>query len=170
MKSSQVFPGMVFIGAGIYFLTHLFVPALASQWMTWETLLIWLGLALSIDGFLSKSGSALLPGVFMVGIGIHFHATGLYPNWPSHIGTLAVFFGIACLIAFLRTKKDFLFAGVLSICIGGLFLFFEPVVERITEASESFSFIWPLLLLAFGVFLLFKGKRKRHRKGTFRRK
>ncbi|QQK80954.1 hypothetical protein HUG20_14335 [Salicibibacter cibi] len=170
MKSSQIFPGMVFIGAGIYFLTNIFAPAVAAQWMTWETLLIWLGLALSIDGFLSKSGSALLPGIFMVGIGVHFHATFIYPNWPSHIGILATFLGIACLIAFLRTKKDFLFAGILSVGIGGLFLFFEPVVERIAEASESFSFIWPLLLLTLGVFLLFKRKGKRNRKGTFRRR
>ncbi|AXF55803.1 hypothetical protein [Salicibibacter kimchii] len=163
MKSNQVFPGMVFIGAGVYYLTHLFAPAAANQWITWETMVIWLGLALSIDGFLSKSGPALLPGVFMIGIGVHFHATELYPNWPSHIGTLATFFGIACLIAYLRTKKDFLFIGIVSICIGGLFLFFEPIAERIAEASESFSFIWPLLLLVLGVFLLFKGKRKKNR-------
>ncbi|QDI91048.1 hypothetical protein EPH95_07500 [Salicibibacter halophilus] len=170
MKNNQIFPAMIFIGAGAYYLTHLFAPEVAAQWMTWETLLIWLGLALSMDGFFSKAGSALLPGIFMIGIGVHFHAIALYPNWPNNIGILAAFFGIACMIAFLRTQKDFLFVGILSICIGALFLFFEPAVERIAEASDSFSFIWPLLLLVLGVFLLFRRKKKRHRKGAFRKR
>ncbi|MBB6448331.1 membrane-bound ClpP family serine protease [Geomicrobium halophilum] len=165
MKRNNIFIGMIFIGFGVYYLTQEITPTLAEHWLSWETLLIWIGLALSMDGFIRRNGTTLLPGIFMVGMGLHFHAIAIYPNWPTHAGMIATLLGIACLITYLKTKKEFLFIGILLMCIGFLFIFFEPLVQRIETATETYAFIWPLLLIVTGFILLFKRQKKRKVKG-----
>ncbi|SDI58617.1 hypothetical protein [Natribacillus halophilus] len=164
MKNNRIFPGMIFIGGGLYYLAYAFAPQFANEWMTWETLLVWLGVALAFEGFFTKSGAAVLPGIFIIGLGIHFHAVTIYPNWPNDVGVIATLLGIACLITYLFARKDTLLLGVLLICLGALFLFFEPVVANIAEATETITFIWPILLLVIGGLLLFRRKNKRFKR------
>jgi hypothetical protein len=95
MKNQRIFPGIILIGFGAYFLLQQSGITIFQQFFTWPTLLIIVGIAFLGQGFSANDHEAILPGVIMAGFGLHFHLVGKVSFWPSNnIGMLILIISI----------------------------------------------------------------------------
>lgn len=158
MRKTNDLTAYILIGVGLYFLLpHLNIPFL-SNLSTWPSLLIILGVSLLIHSYLSRDYPKVFPGVILTGLGIHFHAVTIYPAWIDHWSVYVIIIGLAFLIRFQKTKGG-LYPGLILLFIG-LFMLFSVAnqgipdsIDRIVDLVEAY---WPIGLIIFGIYLLFK--------------
>jgi len=150
----------ILIGVGLYFLLpHLNIPFL-ENFSTWPSLLIILGVSLLLHSYLSRDYHRLFPGVILLGLGIHFHAVTLYPDWIDHWSIYAVIIGLAFLIRYQKTKAG-LYPGLIFLFLGLLMLFSvtnHGISHSIDQVISFIETYWPVGLIIFGIYLIFKKK------------
>jgi hypothetical protein len=156
MKRHGIFPGIILIGIGFYFLIEkLHLPYLSS-FFTWPTLLLIVGIAFLAQSLFSNETSSLFPGVVLVGLGVHFHALKFLSFWPDHWGMYTFIIGIAYLGKYKKTKSGLL-PGVLLLVISLLALFYDGVIGWLNWVGQFVGFFeqfWPIALITIGIYLI----------------
>ncbi|WP_440896012.1 LiaI-LiaF-like domain-containing protein [Amphibacillus sp. Q70] len=160
MRKQNYLTAYILIGAGLYFLLQQWHIPFLSNFSTWPTLLILLGVSLLIHSYLSRDYDKLFPGVILLGLGVHFHAVAIYPNWVEHWSIYAIIIGLAFLIRYQKTKVG-LYPGLIILFIG-LFMLLSITNSQFSQSVHQFISLlenyWPIGLIVFGVYLLFKRK------------
>ncbi|MCM3568372.1 LiaF transmembrane domain-containing protein [Neobacillus mesonae] len=162
MKNQRIFPGIILIGFGIYFLLQQAGVSFFQTFSTWPTLIIIVGLAFLGQGYGAKDAESILPGVIMFGFGLHFLLAGRITSWPhNHIGMLILIISIGFFLRFQRTNNG-LFQAFLFLIISVLLLFYDQIAGYFGLLQSGMSFIWkfwPALLIVVGIYFLLKRKK-----------
>ncbi|MEC5422025.1 DUF5668 domain-containing protein [Virgibacillus sp. C22-A2] len=158
MKKKNALAAYILIGIGVYFLlVQLKIPIL-TNFYSWQTLLIVIGLALLIHSYTSKNYQNLFSGTIILGLGIHFHGVAHYSFWINHWGMYLLIVGIAFIVRYLQTKMG-LFPGILLISIAMIMIFSVnlPIwFDWIYVVIDIIERFWPVALIIIGIYLLKK--------------
>ena len=161
MKKQNTFAAYLLIGVGAYFLLRQLKVPIVTDFYSWPTLLIIVGLALLIHSYTSRNYQNLFIGTIVLGLGIHFHGVAHYTFWIDHWAVYLLIVGIAFIIRYVHTK-DGLFPGVLLIAFSIIMIFSInlPVwfdwIYIVIDYIETF---WPAMLIIIGIYLLLKKKK-----------
>jgi hypothetical protein len=162
MKNQRIFPGVILIGFGAYFLLQQMGITIFQAFFTWPTLLIIVGLAFLGQGYTAKEHEAILPGVIMTGFGLHFHLVNRLSIWPHNtIGMLILIISIGCFLRFQKTSNG-LFQAFLFLLIAVLLLFYTKIAGNLGLLQNGVSIVWkfwPALLIIIGIYFLLKKKK-----------
>ncbi|WP_106497001.1 LiaI-LiaF-like domain-containing protein [Lentibacillus sp. Marseille-P4043] len=160
MKKQNSFAGYLLIGLGAFFLLRELKLPIVTDFYSWTTLLIIIGLALLIHSYSSKDYQNLFTGTIILGLGIHFHGVNHYTFWIDHWAVYPLIVGIAFIVRYLRTKKGLL-PGVILVIVSLLLIFSIrlPVwfnwIYTIVDLIERF---WPIIIIIIGIYFLKKRK------------
>ncbi|WP_227936694.1 LiaI-LiaF-like domain-containing protein [Alkalihalobacillus deserti] len=158
MKTQRIFPGVLLIGVGCYYLLQQFSIPFNQQLLTWPSLLFVIGIAFLLQAYFGKEASMIFPGVLLTGLAIHFHLDTIVHWWPSHWGIYTLIVGVSFLFSYVKSKKEGLLPAVILL---GLSLFSFTSVNPFLWLQEGFSFVsslWPIFLIGVGLLLLFRRK------------
>ncbi|GAB3050088.1 LiaI-LiaF-like domain-containing protein [Virgibacillus ainsalahensis] len=160
MKRQNSLIAYILIGIGIFFLLKELKVPIITDFYSWTTLLIIVGLALIIHSYRARKYQNLFVGTIVLGMGIHLHGMNHYSFWIDHWAAYPLIIGIAFLIRYTKTKKG-LFPGVLLIAVSILLIFSIQLPEWLSwiylviDFTEKF---WPVILIVVGLYLLKKKK------------
>ncbi|WP_077327260.1 LiaI-LiaF-like domain-containing protein [Virgibacillus siamensis] len=160
MKKQNTFAAYILIGVGIYFLLRKLQIPIITDFYSWPTLLIIIGIALLIYSYTARDYQHLFSGTVVLGIGIHFHGLEHYGFWIDHWAVYLLIVGIAFIVRAIRTKKGFMM-GLLLIGLAILFIFsfkLPGLFDWVYDATDFFENFWPLLLIVIGIIWLKKKK------------
>lgn len=160
MKKKNAFSAYLLIGIGVYFLLRQLKIPILTDFYSWQTLLIIVGLALLIHSYTSKNYQNLFTGTIVLGLGIHFHGVAHYSFWIDHWAVYLLIVGIAFIVRYVHTKSG-LFPGVLLIAFAIIMIFSIQLPIWFDWIYIVINFIekfWPILLIVLGVYLLTKKK------------
>ncbi len=155
-KRGSPIPGLILIALGIFFLlANLDVFSIHGE-LVWTYVLIFLGISFWIGYFFDRSQvGRLMPGCVLLTLGLLFHYTSTHGwdtisiLWPFFL--LAPAFGFYAMFIFGPRDRSLLVpAGILTI-LAAVFLF--------QNYDRDIRFIWPVVLIAIGVLLLYRGRR-----------
>ncbi|RDI44178.1 LiaI-LiaF-like domain-containing protein [Falsibacillus pallidus] len=156
-KNQKIFPGIILIGFGLYFYMQQADIVIFKEVYTWPTLLIIVGVAFLGQGYWANEYEAILPGVILVGFGLHFHVVNKLAIWPDHIGTFILIIALGFLLRYQKTGNG-LFQGLLFLLLSILLLFYDKVISwfGILENKVDVAWnLWPVLLIIIGIYLIF---------------
>ncbi|MDP4084530.1 MAG: DUF5668 domain-containing protein [Bacillota bacterium] len=162
MKNQRIFPGIILIGFGAYFFLQQSNVTIFQQFYTWPTLLIIVGIAFLCQGYIGKDYEAILPGVILLGFGVHFHVVGHLAIWPNQIGAFIFIIAIGFFLRYQKTRNG-LFQGILFLILALLSLFYNKIATYLGLLENGVSLawkFWPIILIAVGVYSLFIRKKK----------
>ncbi|GAE34923.1 LiaI-LiaF-like domain-containing protein [Halalkalibacter akibai] len=158
MKTQRIFPGVLLIGVGCYYLLQQFSLPYHKQLLSWPSLLFVIGLAFLLQAHFGREHSMIFPGVLLTGLAIHFHLDVIVDWWPSHWGIYTLIVGLAFLFSYFKNRKD---GFVPAIVLLTLSLMSFTTINPIHWLVEGFSFIqhlWPIFLIVVGIFLILRKK------------
>lgn len=161
MKKQSIFPGILLIGIGLYFLLEQLQFTALQQFYSWPTLLMIIGVAFLAQAYSGRDYQNIIPGFILLGIGTHFHLLNFMPNWPDHWAVYTVIIGIAFLLRYQQTKSG-LMPALLLIVISIIALFYHKVsgwlgwIGSIVQIVEDY---WAVGLILAGVYILFIKKK-----------
>ncbi|ARI76908.1 LiaI-LiaF-like domain-containing protein [Halobacillus mangrovi] len=158
MKKQNSLTGFLLVGLGLYFLIRQFNIPFLSQFYSWPTLLIIVGVAFLLHSYLTKDYANIFTGALLLGFGIHFHGLNHFPFWIDHWSVYLLIIGIAILLRYQKTKSGLIPALIL---VGlGLFALLVPTTPSwFTSIQMIFQWIerfWPVVLILFGFYMLKK--------------
>jgi hypothetical protein len=161
MKNQRIFPGIILIGFGGYFLLQQMGLSIFQQF-SWSTILMIIGIAFLGQGYGAKDYEAILPGVIMFGIGLHFQLLNVVTFWPHN--TLGMTILIISFGFFLRFQKvnNGLFQAFLFLIVAALLLFYDKIASYFGLLQNGMSIVWkfwPALLIVIGIYFLLKKKK-----------
>ncbi|QSS99135.1 hypothetical protein IMZ31_13725 [Pontibacillus sp. ALD_SL1] len=161
MKRQNTFSGLLLIGIGLYFLLREFQIPLLTQFYSWPTILMIIGIALLLHSYIAMEYDTLFSGGVLLGLGIHFHGLRNYSFWIDHWGIFPLIIGLSFLLRFQKTRKG-IFPAIILITLS-LFVIFASNkpgwfywINVVVHFIETF---WPLLLVGFGLYLLWFKKK-----------
>ncbi|RDW21649.1 hypothetical protein CWR45_01895 [Oceanobacillus chungangensis] len=160
MKKQNALLAYILIGIGIFFLLRQLKIPILTDFYSWQTFLIVIGLALLIHGYSAKHYQNLFSGTIVLGVGIHLHGLAHYSFWIDHWAVYVLIVGIAFIIQYSKTKNG-LFPGVLLILLSLLLIFSNRLAINLTWLNDIIHFIerfWPIILIIIGFYLLQKKK------------
>jgi hypothetical protein len=161
MKNQRIFPGIILIGFGAYFLMQRSNVQLFQDFYSWPTLLLIVGIAFLFQGYGAKDYEAILPGVILAGFGLHFHIVRRLEVWPDHIGTFILIIALGFLLRAQKAGAGF-FQGLLFLAISILLLFYDKAEQLLGPLGPGLSSIlrfWPAALVLVGLYLLLSKKK-----------
>lgn len=156
MKHNNVFSGIVLIGLGLYYLSQNWTFPYLEFIHNWPTLMLVFGIAFLIQGKLSKDTTNYFPGIILVGLGIHFHATHLVKGWPNQWEIYILLIGIAFISQANRTKRQGTFLGSLFVLISILGLFSTGFVSWAGKLFDLIESFWYIVLIVIGIYMVVK--------------
>lgn len=142
------------------FLVNQLFPTLFSGF-SWPWILLALGGIFALVSLIGRVGGLMIPGVILLGLGgIFFYqdTTGNWDSWAYIWALIPAFVGLGMLIGGLydpelraarRVALLLIAGGLLMFVIFGGFFGLDPSLVR----------FWPVLLILFGLFVLFKALR-----------
>ncbi|KHD86900.1 LiaI-LiaF-like domain-containing protein [Heyndrickxia ginsengihumi] len=166
MKNQKIFPAVILIGFGLYFYLQRYHLEGMAQYFTWPTLLIIVGLAFLGQGYWGNDYEAILPGVILVGFGLHFHIVHKIAIWPDNIGIFILIISLGFLLRYQKTGDGLLY-GLLFLLLSVVLLFSDKTLSWFGLVENNVSSLWnfwPAILVIIGFYLLIikrKGKGKR---------
>jgi len=161
MKNQRIFPGIILIGVGIYFFLQHAGISISPQFYSWPTLLIIVGIAFLGQGYIGKDYEAILPGVILVGFGLHFHVLSRFPLLANHIGTFILILALGLFLRYQKTNSG-LFQAMLFLILSVFLLFYDNISDYFGYLQDNASTIWkfwPLFLIGIGIFFVFRSKK-----------
>jgi hypothetical protein len=162
MKKISLLPGIILLGIGIFYSTQKLNIHLFDNQNSWQALLILLGAAYLISGHFEKDHTAILPGVILTGLGIHFIFQTKLPSWPDHPAAFLFILALGMLLTAIKTKSGY-GPGILLLAIGLFLHFFQTIIQSLTIVENGIHLIetyWPFLLILIGVYVLFIKRKK----------
>ncbi|RLL47948.1 hypothetical protein D8M04_01335 [Oceanobacillus piezotolerans] len=160
MKKQNTLFAYLLIGIGLYFLLKQLQFPILTNFYSWQSLLIIIGLAFLIHSFSSKHYQNLFTGTLLLGLGIHFHGLAHYGFWIDHWASYTLIIGIAFLVRAWKTKQGFLM-GFLFTILSIIFIFSSRLsiyFYWLDDVVGILEMAWPILLIVVGIFFLFKRK------------
>ena len=160
MKKQHSFGAYILIGIGIFFLLRQLKVPIFTNFYSWQTIVIIIGLALLIHSYKSKNYQNVFSGVVILGIGIHFHGLEHYSFWIDHWAVYILIIGIAFLIKYMKTKNGFLY-GIILTGLALLLLFPINLPNWLNWIYILLDFVerfWAIILIVAGIYLLRRGK------------
>lgn len=160
LKKQNFFIGYLFIGIGAFFLLKQLKIPIFTDFYSWPTLLIIIGLALIIYSYRLKEYHSLFSGTLILGLGIHFHGMTHYHFWIDHWAMYTLIVGIAFIIRSLKTKKGFLI-GLAFVSISLIIIFSIKLPAWFDWVYSVVGYIenyWPLALIILGIYFLRRKK------------
>lgn len=157
MKNQRIFPGIILLGFGLYFFWQQTNITLFSEFMTWPTLLMIVGIAFLCQGYSGKDYEAIFPGVILTGFGFHFHVVDKFSIWPDASGALLLFIALGSVLRSQKTGNG-LFQGILFLSLAGLIIFYNKILGwfgLLKNNVDAVAQYWPILLIIIGTYLLF---------------
>lgn len=158
MKKQHALLGFILIGIGVYFLLKKLHFPILTDFYSWPTLLILIGLAFLLHGYFSKDYTKLFPGTIVLGLGIHFHGLNHYLFWIDHWGVYLLILSTAYLVRFQKTKSG-LFPGLILLFLALFSIFTSKIPNWFPWINKPINMVeefWPVLLIIIGVFLLIR--------------
>lgn len=163
MKKQPLLSGVILFGFGIYFLLQQYHFTLIEEFYTWPTLLVIVGGGFLVQAYIGKAYEAILPGVVLTGIGVHFHITNNLDVWPDHTGIFLLVIALGLLLTYVKTGAGMI-QGILFLLAAILILFFDKLTEWVSLNGHNIAIIskiWPFIFIIFGAYLLFFSKKQR---------
>jgi hypothetical protein len=160
MKNKNTLTAYMLIGIGLYFLLRQLKLPIFTDFYSWPTILIIIGIALLIYSFQAKDYNSLFSGTLLFGLGIHFHGIKHYGFWIDHWAMYPLIVGIAFLVRYVKTKQG-LFPGLILIVLSCIFIFSINIPSWFNWIHDIVDFIdvyWPIVLVVIGIYLLKKRK------------
>ncbi|WP_067727261.1 LiaI-LiaF-like domain-containing protein [Oceanobacillus damuensis] len=158
MKKQNSLLAYLLIGIGIYFLLRELKIPILTDFYSWQTLLIIIGLSLLIHSYTSKGYQNLFGGTIILGIGIHLHGVQHYSFWIDHWAVFLLIIGLAFIVRYSKTKNGLL-PGLFLVALAVLMIFsinlpdYLDWIYEIVDVLESF---WPIALILVGIYFLRK--------------
>ncbi|MFJ7974721.1 LiaI-LiaF-like domain-containing protein [Peribacillus sp. NPDC096379] len=161
MKTQRIFPGIILLGFGLYFLLQQYNLVLFEGFFNWPTVLCIIGAAFLGEAYGGKQFQAILPGVILFGTGLHYHLVDHLAFWPNHIGVLQLIVAIGFLMQASKTKSS-LTKGILLLIIAIITVYYDQLISKFglseTALANSASY-WPFLVMGIGIYILFIKKK-----------
>lgn len=160
MKKQHAFAGYLLIGIGLYFLLSKLELPILTDFYSWPTLFIIIGLAFLIHTYKTKDYQNLFSGTIILGLGVHFHGVNHYSFWIDHWGVYLLIVGTAFIVRFLKTKKG-LFPGFILIGLSLIVIFtvnLPPYLSWVYQILDLVENYWPIVLIGIGVYFLRRKK------------
>ncbi|QHS22926.1 hypothetical protein GWK91_08190 [Virgibacillus sp. MSP4-1] len=157
MKKQNLFISTFLIGMGLYFLLQSHSVPMLSSFRSWPTILMILGASFLTEAFIGRKKDHIFPGVLILGFGIHYHGLLTYEFWFQHWSIYLLIIGLAFFFKNQGGRK----LGILLLIISGLFILlqWQPVwFQSLPSFSLEGISLLPLLLIGFGLYLLFLSK------------
>ncbi|MDT8859496.1 DUF5668 domain-containing protein [Alkalihalobacillus sp. MEB130] len=158
MKTQRIFPGVLLIGAGCYYLLQQFSIPYDQQILSWPSLLLVLGLAFLLQAYIGREYTMIFPGILLFGLAIHFHLLELVSVWPNHWGMYTSLVGLAFILSARKMKQDGMLIGILLIVFSLLSFASINPFSWLYDAYSFLSSLWPIFLIGAGLFLLLRKK------------
>lgn len=160
MRKKHTLTAFLLIGIGTYFLLKQLKFPIITDFYSWPTLLMIVGIAFLLHSYIAKDYDKLFPGVIILGIGIHYHGLNHYTFWIDHWGIYTIIIGLAFLIRYQKTKSGLLFGLILlALSFIAIFASNQPSwFYWINEFMALLETFWPLALVLVGAYLLFNKK------------
>ncbi len=161
MKKQGIFPGILLIGIGLYFLLQELHYTKLEPFYTWPTLLIIIGIAFLARSKSGGDSDSIFPGIVLTGLGIHFHAAGTLPFWPDHWAVYTIILGFAFLAKWKKTGSG-IAAGLILLGLSAFALFYDGLMAWLGLIDRTIGWIerfWPAALIALGLYFLFVRKK-----------
>lgn len=162
-KQGSILLGMLFIVAGLFFLAAQLFPALAA-WLNfgslWPGIVLGVGLLFLLNAFVSDPSTAV-PGVIVTTVG----SILFYQNWTGNWGFWQLWLLMPGAVGGGILLYSLL-AGKLRETRGAVvvLLTVSTVLFLVFSGSWLIWQLWPVALIALGVYLLFKNMR--HGRGS----
>ncbi|MBD8068871.1 hypothetical protein F7888_07770 [Bacillus sp. PS06] len=161
MKKHSIFPGIILIGIGTYFLLQQLSITLFTGFFSWSTLVMIIGIALLVQAYSANDHSQILPGVILTGFGFHFHPMNTLSIWPDHFGMLVFIVALGFILRSLKTKVEYS-QGFILMAFALLLLNYDAFINQLGALGSGLSLItrfWPVILIGIGFYLLFIKKK-----------
>ncbi|BAC14027.1 LiaI-LiaF-like domain-containing protein [Oceanobacillus iheyensis] len=161
MKKQHSLIAYLFIAIGVYFLFRELKLPFFTDFYSWQTLLMIIGIGVLIHSYTTRTYNNLFAGTLILGIGIHLHGVKHYHFWIDHWGVFPLIIGLALLVRYSKTKKGLL-SGIVIVIIGLLFIFSDQLsyyTEWMNPITNLLDRFWPILLILLGFFMLRKPKK-----------
>src|SRR5699024_1368248 len=113
-RKQNAFAAYILIGIGAYFLLKQMKIPILTDFYSWPTLLIIIGIALLIHSYKARDFQHLFTGTVLFGLGIHFHGLKHYSFWINHWAVYLLIVGAGFLIRSLKTKEGLIPGVILS--------------------------------------------------------
>ncbi|WP_018921634.1 LiaI-LiaF-like domain-containing protein [Salsuginibacillus kocurii] len=158
MKRKGLFPGLLLIGSGLFFLLQTWNAPFADYFLRWPSIFILIGAAFIIQGLKKKQAESLLPGFIFLSYGLHFLLVEM-EFWPAHPGMYWLLLGFSFLLTYIVSKKEGLGPGIFLLLVGIALFFGEEVIELFGAYSQYIEQFWPLVFILGGLYFLFVYKK-----------
>ncbi|MEK3807752.1 DUF5668 domain-containing protein [Bacillus sp. FSL H8-0547] len=161
MKKSTNFSAYALLAIGFYYALETFQIKLFDQQQSWQTLLILFGLAFLIGGHFDQDENAILPGILLGGLGVHFLCFGQFPDWPEHAPAITFIIGLGIILRSAKTKTGSV-QGIILLLLAAFLHFFDSIINGLGWVEQGVQVVqkfWPVLLILGGFYLLFLKKK-----------
>jgi hypothetical protein len=161
MKKQGIFPGIILIGFGLYFLFQQLQLQIFQDFFSWPSFLVIIGIALFGQAYSSKDYHNLLPAFILTGLGIHFHSISYFSFWPDHLPMFMLIVGIGFLLRYQKTKNG-LSSGLFLLVLSVFLLYYDSFMNWLSLLKNGFSLLhkfWPIMMIVVGFYLLFFKKK-----------
>ena len=162
MKKITLLPTMLLLGIGIFYSIQKLNIHLFEGQNSWPFLLILLGLTFLVSGHFEQDASAILPGIILAGLGIHFHFASKIASWPDYPAAFLFILSLGMILTATKTKTGYQ-QGLIILAIGLFLHFFHKIIQSLTIIENGVDFIetyWPLLFIVIGDLLLVLRRRR----------
>lgn len=122
MRKQSNLTAYLLIVIGGYFLIKQFNLPFLSDFSSWTTLIMLIGIAFLLNSYTSKDYGNLFSGVLILGLGIHFHGLENYSNWIDHWAVYPLMIGIVYIVRFLKTRNG-LIPGLILVGFSSIMAF-----------------------------------------------
>lgn len=157
MKQRHTFFGFLLIIIGLLFLGKQFNFSFIDFLLNWQWILIILGLFNLVEAIFNKGKHQILPGIILLGLGIHFLGLFYALDWPSNWGVYPFIVGIAFIVSsFFVNEKGYIFIGVILLIaafFGGYYDTIRPLLKIITNYLDTY---WPIILILLGIYIIYR--------------
>lgn len=157
MKSNNVLPGLILFVIGIYFLAaqwEIHIP-FADELLRWPTILFGIGAVMMWQGFSNKDGSSMFSGTVLTGLGVLFHGASTFQLWQYDWPYFTLVIGVAFLLKHSVRRREGLGTGLILLAVTAVALFSSRILPLYQNTLGGWENLWPIVLIAVGVYLVF---------------